>query len=612
MNRCIIRGKKATSVLSIVFVIVLLFSSCSNNQAEPVSVVSPSTKNANEVTASKLSDQEAFNRLTDELFQKVATTSTLDLNYIVERPENYGIKVKEQTLGNYSLKEMKQRIVEEKEYQKRLKQINPNKLVKEDQITYDILQATFELSSDLEQVILYQEPLTPALGIQAQLPILLQEYHLNKQEDVEHYLELLEDIPRYFKQILSFEEEKAKEGLFMSDASVDAVVEQCNSFIKEGENHFLVVTFAQRLQELDLPEEKIVEYIEQNKKKIKKVVIPAYQKLIEGITKLKGKGKNKQGISHFPKGKEYYEYIAKSAIGSEKTVDQYKALIQSTMLAASMSVLPIIKKNPEIEQEIKTLEYPIAEPNEIIRAIQEKMKEEYPVIKEVKHQVKYVDSSLEEHLAPAMYLTPQIDHEQENVIYINNGAKDKVTSMFTTIAHESYPGHLYQTNYFRENNKSNLRKIINYAGYMDGWATYVENNSAKYTGLKEDYVKVLEASSKVNLCLTALIDIGINYEGWSFDTAKEQLAIYGIVDEKTVNQVYQQCVQEVGNPLQYICSYIEIATMREKAENTLNDRFKAIDFNKCILDIGPAPFSVVEKYFEQWLNEQEKNVATKR
>ena len=65
--------------------------------------------------------------------------------------------------------------------------------------------------------------------------------------------------------------------------------------------------------------------------------------------------------------------------------------------------------------------------------------------------MRYVDKSLEEHLSPAFYLIPPIDDYKSNVVYINNSQVDN-NRLFTTLAHEGYPGHLYQTTYFNATN----------------------------------------------------------------------------------------------------------------------------------------------------------------
>ena len=63
-------------------------------------------------------------------------------------------------------------------------------------------------------------------------------------------------------------------------------------------------------------------------------------------------------------------------------------------------------------------------------------------------QIKYVSQEMQNFLSPAFYLIPALDNTEENIIYINNGHISDDLSLYTTLAHEGYPGHLYQTTYF--------------------------------------------------------------------------------------------------------------------------------------------------------------------
>ena len=55
------------------------------------------------------------------------------------------------------------------------------------------------------------------------------------------------------------------------------------------------------------------------------------------------------------------------------------------------------------------------------------------------------------------------------------------------------------------------------------------------------------------------------------------------------------------NYLEYYVGYMEIRHMKEQAERTLKTNFNLKDFNQFILDIGPAPFTVIKPRFNEWL-----------
>ena len=61
--------------------------------------------------------------------------------------------------------------------------------------------------------------------------------------------------------------------------------------------------------------------------------------------------------------------------------------------------------------------------------------------------VKDVVPSLEPYSAPAFYLTTPLGDSDNNVIYINRRNSPQGLELYTTLAHEGFPGHLYQTVY---------------------------------------------------------------------------------------------------------------------------------------------------------------------
>ena len=126
---------------------------------------------------------------------------------------------------------------------------------------------------------------------------------------------------------------------------------------------------------------------------------------------------------------------------------------------------------------------------------------------------------LQEYLSPAFYLTPAIDGYLDNVIYINPAEHYQGLELYTTLAHEGYPGHLYQSVYFQSLSPDPLRSILGTGGYTEGWATYVEMHS--YGSLEPGYKGCRHRPEKPRPSaapgLASLLDIGIHYRGYSLE-----------------------------------------------------------------------------------------------
>ncbi len=547
---------------------------------------------------------KSFAEFINEIFQTEVSTDTISLHYSLSNPESYGIKEPEASLGDYSLDKMNEEILQAENYLSTLKRYDPANLTAEEQLIYDILSVTLENTIKTGDYLYYQETLGPTTGIQAQLPILLAEYSFSKESDIITYLNLLNCIGTYFEQICEFERQKSENGFFMSDEVADMIIRQCSDFIKDSENNLLIECFNEKIASFEgLSAEAMVSYAEQNEKAVKESVIPAYENLINTLEVLKGTATNQIGLCGFSEGKEYYELMCQISTGSKKTIKEMKTALSNTLNSSILTMTTIQIQNPTITTQINNFKFPKTEPYEILTYLKDAIKDDFPSIDDVNCSVRYVHESLREHLSPAMYLVPPIDSYQENFIYINNNPVYDMSEIFPTIAHEGYPGHLYQNVYFRSQNPHPLRNLINITGYDEGWATYVEAYSYSLAGFTKDLESMLVSNMVALHCLYSLTDIGIHYEGWTKSDTAEFWNVYGVSSD-IAEEIYYTILSEPGIYLPYSIGYIEIMELQNKAKNALGEKFTLMDFHEFLLKMGPCPYSIINEYMDEWIRSQ--------
>ena len=112
--------------------------------------------------------------------------------------------------------------------------------------------------------------------------------------------------------------------------------------------------------------------------------------------------------------------------------------------------------------------------------------------------------------------------------------------------------------------------------------------------------KLNELNKTYTLALYCLTDIGINYRGWNLKDTTEFLG----VDEETCQEIYEMMVEEPALYLAYYGGYLEFTELREKAEETLGEKFNLKEFHTFLLDVGPAQFEIIEDRMEDWMEEQ--------
>lgn len=537
------------------------------------------------------SSDRQFRTFTRSLFQTEVSANTISLHYTLRSPPDYGIADIPATYGSLSSDPVAAK-ASVRNVLSSLQEFDPDTLSSENALTFKILDTYLKNASTGTDYLLYQEPLGPVSGIHTQLPVLLSEYSFYDTQDVETYLALLKETPSYFDSVIRFEQKKAASGLFMPDYQADSVLDTCQSFIDMGKENYLVSTFNERIASLDLlPENKKDSFQKENMKLVTEEIYPAYQNLITAIKSLKGKGMNEQGLSHFPYGKKYYEYLVRQTTGCNESISRLRLMTRAQILEDLSAMQKILFPADAALTQASVLEQ--TSPDSMLDDLRSKITDTFPEIPDVDFQVKYVPESMQDYLSPAFYMIPAIDNLTENVIYINNGQTASGLNLYTTLAHEGYPGHLYQTVYFSASEPDPIRSILDFGGYVEGWATYAEMMSYYLAPLPKTEASLLQKNSSVILGLYALADMGIHYDGWSVTDTVRFFSDYGINDPNAVQSVYKLIIGSPANYLKYYIGYLKFYELKKEMADALGNQFSQKEFHRAVLDVGPAPFEIV-------------------
>ncbi len=555
----------------------------------------------------KLKAQQEFDRLMDTLFKDEICSNQIDFHFLIKNPAAMGIDQAETLYAPISLEAIEEDRQDRQNLETQLNKCDPALLTDEQNVTLQILKSYLNTAKMADGLELYAQPLAVTIGTQAQLPVLLAEYNFYTKQDVEDYLELVAGIDEYYQQIMDFEKKKAEAGLMMSDTTIDHVIESCESYLLVPGDNFMIDTFKERLTQVpDLTEEEKAAYIEKHSALLESDFVPAYQLLIDGLTALKGTGTNDKGQCGFPQGKEYYQYLVYSATGTsyesiEDLLDDMEKLLIDSLVQTSQ----LLKEHPELMDELDSYQFRQTAPEDIIEELKTLVNDKYPPLPQCNYTFKDVPKALELSLSPAFYLVPPVDDSENNVIYINHNPNYSSNDLYTVIAHEGYPGHLYHNVYFHTHCPSNIRKIISFPGFSEGWATYVEQSA--YTldnGLSPEMGQLLSANYMASLGLSACLDIYINYMGWDLEKVKQFLENYYDHPDEVAESVYNTMIETPSNYLSYYVGCMEFMNMRKTAQSELKDRFDEKAFHTFLMDLGTAPFDVIQQHFTAWLAAQ--------
>lgn len=557
-----------------------------------------------------------FDKYTDTLFRSMVAADSLTFHYTISDASSFqehgnagffarksGIEQPDATFGNIPTDSARPLLAFYENMENALAQFPREELSASQQLTYDTLQSYLTSRKKLASLFLYEEYLSPLNGMQLEIPVLLAEYQFQNVDDIEYYFSLISAFPQYISQIIRFEEEKADAGLFMSKTAFLKVLSQCDSFIEADASHFMYTTFTRRLEEADfLKESEKRSYLSRHENLLQTYFFPSYKLLKEHLAPLASCCRSEGGLCALPSGQQYYEMQMQYTTGTEYSIAELQQVLERSRQDTLQKAAQLLAEHPDLA--LKATESPslsVSAPEDMLTQLIKKMQADFRLDTVYPYRLEYIDSSLEESMAPAFYLTAPLDDLEHNVIYLNSSRKMEDLDLFTTLAHEGYPGHLYQNAVLKSSEVCYLRQLLSFPGYSEGWATYVELFSYDYAGLDDALAEYYRLNRILLLGMYASMEIGIHYEGWDIDQLNHFLINNGLSpDESSLASLYELVEQNAGGYLKYFVGYLEIESLRQYAEELYGDEFSNLIFHDALLNMGPAPFSLLKKYLPDY------------
>lgn len=560
-----------------------------------------------------LKEQQEFEQYLDDYFKDVVTDDTLTYNYTIRDGADYGLEEPEVTLGDPGMtaEEIGQDKEEFEGWVKKLDAIDRSCLTEDQKLTYDVLDEYFEVSAGIFDNVYLYEPFSPMRGLQTNIATNFTDYRFDDKGDVERYIELLGQIPDYFAEYLDFEQEKSEKGYFMSDAVCDKVISQCKDFVADKENHFMVTTFNDNIDALDfLTDEEKAEYKEANKQAVVNSLLPAFENVAAVLSGLKGTGTNDGGICNYDGGKEYYEYLLKNFAGTAKSPEEVIDMLDTELQKLMVSLYQYYLGN-QAAYEYFAANYDsiFAETDqmtasEMVDKMMETASEHYPDAGTINYKAEALDKNLETIMDDvlAYYMAPAIDDPDNNLIRVNGLHTD---GMWTTLAHEGYPGHMLQNAYYMSTDPEPVRTLMNFLGYKEGWAMYACYDSLYYYEYEEpeygDTIAALyQLNDEMSYLMMGRVDLGINYEGWTLQDTADYLTKNGM-DGSAAQELYTTMVGDPAVYQSYSTGYYEMKELRDYAEEKMGDDFDLKTFNTIILETGPCQFDILKEQVDKKL-----------
>lgn len=547
------------------------------------------------VSADEDPENKAFTEFLDKEFVEMMEDDYMTMHYTVKDYASYGIEKPDISFGTATLESYNDAVTSLQESLDALHAFGYDTLSVSQQHDYDAYEKYLEDMIALNKYPLFDSYFNPSTGILDNIITNFTEFVFYEKEDFDDYLEALSTVPEYFDEALEITKYQAENGYFLSDTLVSEAIEWINDYTAKVEDNALIVVFDESVDAFTgLTDSEKESCKEKNKEIVLNEIIPAYENAAQVIDELRGSAKYEGGLANYPNGAEYYQALVSYKASTSDTVEELVEECEDYFDDLIDLLYTLYYVEPTIDDLYDEADFGLSDATEVLTYLQEHLNG-YPEGPEVSYISSYLDESVANDSVLAYYVNPAIDDYKNNVIRINGETLgESEEDMFSTLAHEGFPGHLYQTTWYLDTDPHPIRSAISSMGYTEGWAMYAEFDALLDSPVSYTVGQYISFYTALNYVVDAYADLGVNGLGWTVDELSEKLDNIGLNGD-VAQSLYDFVVEAPAQIIPYGIGLVKFQQLRGKASESLASSFNEETFNTVLLTYGPRSFEAVEE-----------------
>ena len=583
---------------------------------------------------------EAFKEVEDELFLEYLGNDYYAWNVFTEKPEDFGFvreegeKASWYTYVKYDPAYQQEDYEYMVEYRNKILAFENQKLSFEQRVSYDSFIEFFD-----EQVEYYnpESGFKPIMnlryidqfgGYAADFTSTVEEYILRRESDVQDVISLFESLPSAFDSYVVYGQDRVEAGYPISDYTLNEMIKYLDEIVEQGDKYYLEGVIGRNIDACEfLDDAKKTSYKQQIAKCFNDYFFPAFADFADDLEGLKGKCTTEGYLSAYgDAGKELFKYQLKYLLGlPEMDFEAYKKELANTISKQNQRINSVINsasKDRDVYNSFVGYVVDgkpmtgITDPNEMITYLKKFAETVVAPLKTTPDiKIKYMDDAVAEiSNATAYYKKSALDGGNTEYITLNGKQlKGDYNSCLLTMAHEGYPGHLYEYIYNKQLGYSNFTKIATSTAHGEGWAMYVELLLLDY--MKKNHTQgegkqaavdaacdYLYSNTLMSYAAYAYVDYMIHMEGWK----KDEIATY--FDEVGFNSsaaqdIYRTLIEMPTTYAAYGYGVIFMAGIHAKAQGALGGYYDEIEFNEAIMQHGWCSLGKLQELTDEYIED---------
>lgn len=511
--------------------------------------------------------------------------------------------------------------------------LNVELLPANEALSYELMRQDLENSIADFKWRMHNYPVEQMHGTHSAVPALLINQHRVKDlADAKAYITRVKTVDKFFAQMREGIEERAAIGISPPKFVFAHVIRDSLNIIKgapfeaNAADNALLADFKTKVgalvQKEAISEEKADALVASLNKALLGEFKSAYNGLVEHLQALEKTADTNDGVWKWPEGDAFYNVALQRTTTTNMTAEDIHQLGLNEV-ARIHKEMNAIKDQVEFDGDLKAFMqfmrddqrfyYPdteegkqryLSEATALIDNLKLRLDEFFITKPKAELIVKAVEPFREQSAGKAFYQRPSEDGSRPGIYYANlYDMKSMPTYQMEALAyHEGIPGHHMQLAIAQElQGVPKFRKHGGYTAYTEGWGLYSEF-IPKEIGLYADpYSDFGRLAMELWRACRLVVDTGIHAKKW---TREQGIDYYVSNTPNSVWDATKMVERHIVMPSQataYKVGMLKILELREKARDTLGEKFDIRVYHDEVLKYGAVPLNVLQRIVDEWV-----------